>query len=51
MPTDLGRALVTSVKQTVLDVAHRPDLGGMPDEARGRYVACCLGPIEPSSTG
>jgi predicted transcriptional regulator of viral defense system len=35
MPTDLGPALVTSVEQTVLDVAHRPDLGGMPDEARG----------------
>lgn len=31
--TDLGRALVTTVEQTVLDLAHRPTLGGVPDEA------------------
>lgn len=31
--TDLGPALATTVEQTVLDVARRPDLGGMPDEA------------------
>lgn len=27
MPTDLGRALVTTVEQTILDLAHRPALG------------------------
>jgi predicted transcriptional regulator of viral defense system len=27
MPTDLGPALVTTVEQTLLDLAHRPDLG------------------------
>lgn len=27
MPTDLGRALVTTVEQTILDLAHRPELG------------------------
>lgn len=32
--TDLGPVLVTTVEQTVLDLAHRPDLGGVPDEAR-----------------
>lgn len=32
--TDLGSALVTRIEQTVLDLAHRPELGGVPDEAR-----------------
>lgn len=32
LPTDLGPALVTGVEQTVLDLAHRPELGGLPDE-------------------
>ena len=27
MPTDLGRTLVTTIEQTILDLAHRPDLG------------------------
>ncbi|HEV3357330.1 MAG TPA: type IV toxin-antitoxin system AbiEi family antitoxin [Pseudonocardiaceae bacterium] len=27
MPTDLGRTLVTTLEQTVLDLAHRPTLG------------------------
>lgn len=27
MPTDLGRALVTTIEQTILDLAHRPALG------------------------
>jgi predicted transcriptional regulator of viral defense system len=34
LPTDLGSALVTGVEQTVLDLAHRPDLGGLPHEVR-----------------
>lgn len=32
--TDLGPALMTGIEQTVLDLAHRPELGGVPDEAR-----------------
>ena len=32
--TDLGPALVTTVEQTVLDLTHRPGLGGGADEAR-----------------
>lgn len=39
MPTDLGPALVTGVEQSVLDLAHRPDLGGVPDEARAAVRA------------
>jgi predicted transcriptional regulator of viral defense system len=31
--TDLGAALVTTVEQTLLDLAHRPDLGDVPTEA------------------
>jgi predicted transcriptional regulator of viral defense system len=31
--TDLGPALVTTVEQTLLDLAHRPDVGGVSDEA------------------
>lgn len=31
--TDLGKALVTSPEQTVLDIAHRPAMGGYEDEA------------------
>jgi len=30
--TDLGAALVTTVEQTLLDLAHRPALGGVPQE-------------------
>lgn len=37
--TDLGSALVTGVEQTVLDLAHRPDLGDVPDEARAAVAA------------
>ena len=37
--TELGRALVTSVEQTVLDLARRPDLGGMPAESRAAVCA------------
>lgn len=32
LPTELGRALVTTVEQTVLDLAHRPGLGDAEDE-------------------
>lgn len=32
-PTDLGTALVTTVEQTILDLAHRPGVGGMEGEA------------------
>jgi hypothetical protein len=32
--TDLGSALITGPEQTVLDLAHRPELGGVPAEAR-----------------
>lgn len=37
--TDLGSALVTTVEQTLLDLAHRPDLGGVPDEAHAAVAA------------
>ena len=37
-PTELGSALITSAEQTVLDLAHRPSLGGSPAEAR-QWVA------------
>lgn len=37
--TDLGRALATGPEQTVLDLAHRPGLGGAPEEARGAVRA------------
>ncbi len=37
--TDLGGALTTTVEQTLLDLAHRPDLGGIPDEARAAVRA------------
>jgi predicted transcriptional regulator of viral defense system len=30
---DLGPVLVTTIEQTVLDLARRPELGGVPDEA------------------
>jgi hypothetical protein len=39
MRTDLGTALVTGVEQTVLDLAHRPEVGGLPAEARDAAVA------------
>ncbi len=32
--TELGPTLVTGIEQTMLDLAHRPRLGAMPDEAR-----------------
>lgn len=37
--TDLGPALVTGVEQTLLDLTHRLDLGGIPDEARAAVRA------------
>lgn len=32
IPTELGPALVTGAEQTLLDLAHRPMLGGVPSE-------------------
>ena len=37
--TDLGGALVTTVEQTLLDLAHRPDVGSVPDEAHAAVRA------------
>jgi predicted transcriptional regulator of viral defense system len=37
--SDLGRVMVTTIEQTVLDLAHRPALGGVPDEARAAVAA------------
>jgi hypothetical protein len=37
--TDLGAALVTTVEQTLLDLAHRPDLGDVPAEAKAAIRA------------
>lgn len=34
VPTELGPALVTGLEQTLLDLAHRPALGGVGEEAR-----------------
>ena len=37
--TELGAALVTTVEQTLLDLAHLPKVGGVPDEARTAVAA------------
>jgi predicted transcriptional regulator of viral defense system len=37
--SDLGRVMVTTIEQTVLDLAHRPALGGIPGEARAAVAA------------
>jgi AbiEi antitoxin C-terminal domain len=37
--TDLGPCLVTTPEQTVLDLAHRPNLGHAPDEAHAAIAA------------
>ncbi len=42
VPTDLGSALMTSIEQTLLDLAHRPNLGGVPDEAQAAIRALSL---------
>lgn len=39
MTTDLGQCLVTTAEQTVLDLAHRPNLGHVVDEAHAAIVA------------
>ena len=39
MTTDLGQCLVTTAEQTVLDLAHRPNLGHVVDEAHAAMVA------------
>jgi len=40
MAGDLGPVLVTTIEQTVLDLARRPGLGGVPDEAQAAVRAC-----------
>ena len=37
--TDLGTALVTTVEQTILDLAHRPSLGGLDEESTASVAA------------
>lgn len=37
--TEVGRVLVTGVEQTLLDLARRPELGGVPDQAREAAAA------------
>jgi AbiEi antitoxin C-terminal domain len=39
MTTDLGHCLVTTVEQTVLDLAHRPNLGHVVEEAHAAIAA------------
>ena len=39
MTTDLGQCLVTTAEQTVLDLAHRPSLGHVAEEAHAAIVA------------
>jgi len=41
--TDLGEALVTTVEQTALDLAKRPTLGELPDQAREALAALLPG--------
>lgn len=37
--TDMGQCLVTTIEQTVLDLAHRPDLGSAGVDARAAITA------------
>lgn len=39
LPTELGTALATGIEQTVLDLAHRPRLGGVDAEARAAVAS------------
>jgi predicted transcriptional regulator of viral defense system len=39
---ELGQAWVTTIEQTIVDLAARPDLGGAPDEARAAARALWL---------
>lgn len=39
LETDLGRCLVTTPEQTLLDLAHRPAQDGMPDDVDGAIRA------------
>ncbi|MCU1645483.1 MAG: hypothetical protein JWN03_5758 [Nocardia sp.] len=36
---ELGAGWITTVEQTIIDLAARPELGGLPDEARGAAFA------------
>lgn len=52
---DLGGVLVTAVEQTVLDLAHRPELGGVPTEAaaavRALVPRCDVGVLADLAAG
>jgi len=37
--TELGQCLVTTPEQTVLDLAHRPDLGHVAEEVQAAITA------------
>lgn len=39
LPTDLGTALVTGIEQALLDLVHRPDIGGVETEACAAVTA------------
>lgn len=39
LPTDLGTALVTGIEQTLLDLSHRPEIGGVESEAWAAVAA------------
>jgi predicted transcriptional regulator of viral defense system len=39
MDTEVGRLLVTGAEQTALDLARRPELGGVPDQAREAAIS------------
>jgi predicted transcriptional regulator of viral defense system len=39
MTTELGQTLVTTVEQTMLDLAHRPDLGHAASDAQAAIIA------------
>ena len=39
MTTEMGQTLVTTVEQTMLDLAHRPDLGHAASDAQAAIVA------------
>jgi len=41
--TELGRALVTTVEQTILDLAHRPTLGGVEEREAREAVRMLMG--------
>jgi len=46
METDLGGCLVTTPEQTVLDLAYRPNIGDLEDEATAPSTRYCLDATE-----